>query len=274
MAKLFERPKQVNRVLLLETGLIRANAAQPRKQFEEEGIQELAQSIRENGLLQPIVVRRDSAGGYELIAGERRLRAFRLLGRAQIPAIIEEADRQRSAVLALIENTQRRDLNCFEQAEAMLRLIEEGRMSQQELARRLGKAQSTVANKLRILRFSPALRQTMLAAGLTERHIRALLPLSEEQAGRLAEEIARRGLTVKETEVLVEETLAPRPKREAPRFFIQDIRLLLNTIEKAVGRVKEAGLPIEASRSEEGEELVLTVRIPKKAAYRTSRHSA
>ena len=125
-----------------------------------------------------------------------------------------------------------------------------------------------------ISRFSPALRQTMLAAGLTERHIRALLPLSEEQAGRLAEEIARRGLTVKETEALVEETLAPRPKREAPRFFIQDIRLLLNTIEKAVGRVKEAGLPIEASRSEEGEELVLTVRIPKKAAYRTSRHSA
>ena len=271
-----KQQRQVGRVVLLETGQIFPSPYQPRRQFDPKALEELAQSIQQNGLLQPVTVR-EVEQGYELVAGERRLLACKQLGMEQIPAIVQRFDYQQAAVLALAENLQRQDLNYFEEAQGIQQLMALCGLTQQQVAEKLGKAQSTIANKLRLLYFSQPLRQKMLEAGLTERHARALLPLEDENLiGRAVEQILRKKWNVGETEAYVQQLLAARqpPKGKATRLFVvKDLRIFQNTLDKAVSTMKLAGIQVDTQRTEDEEFIHYTLRIPKKSAYRGS-HSA
>ena len=265
----FSKQRTVNRVVLIDVDRIVRSPYQPRRQFEPRAMQELADSIAQSGLLQPVTVRAVGSG-YELIAGERRLMACRMNGIDKIPAIVEQFDNEKSAVFALIENLQRKDLNYFEEAQGIRRLMELCDMTQ-----------STIANKLRLLNFSEELRRRMLDAGLTERHARALLKLeSDQQIEAALETITHERLNVGETERLIETmlTAAPepapvKPEQKATKLFVlKDFRIFMNTITKAVSTMKLAGIDIDTEKFEDEEFINYTMRIPKKSAYRP--HSA
>ena len=247
---------------------IRANPYQPRQSLDGQALSELAASIHRYGLLQPVVVREVGRGQYELIAGERRFRACSQLGMSSIPAVIMEANGTDSAVLALIENIQREDLNYMEEAEAFQTLITEHGLTQEELARRLGKSQSSVANKLRILRLSPTIRGMLDEHGLTERHARALLKLSSEKE-RLAalRLIISRGLNVAKSEELIDGMLDSGRlpvKPETGRFRVfKDVRIFSNTIRQVLDMMRQAGIAAESNKTENEEFIEYLIRIPK-----------
>lgn len=261
----------LNHVVLLPVDNIFPNPAQPRLRFSEKSLGELAASIAQNGLLQPISVREVRPGQYQVIAGERRLRAFRKLGCTDIPAIIEEVDDLSSKALALIENLQRDDLNFFEQAAAIAGLLREHELTQSELSRRLGIAQSTLANKLRILRLCDEAKKRILEGSLSERHARALLALpNDSQILAAIEQIINRQLNVAQTEQLVAVLLEKDKPKPTRLFILKDVRIFINTINKAVEMMKQAGIPAKAERDESEEFISVTVRIPKKAATKQS----
>ncbi len=266
------KQRTVNRVVLLDTEKISPSPYQPRRQFEQKALQELADSIAQSGLLQPITVREVSSG-YELIAGERRLMACKMLHMEQIPAIVERYDDEKSAVFSLIENLQRRDLNYFEEAAGIHQLMEHYHMTQQQVAQRLGKAQSTIANKLRLLSFSEPMRRRMLDAGLTERHARALLKLSDEMMIQQALEYIVRGrLNVGESERYIDQIAQPEaPGKPKPTrlFVVKDLRIFMNTISRAISTMKLAGIEVDTRKTEDDEYIHYTLKIPKKSAYKT-----
>lgn len=266
--------QKMGQVVLLETAAIAPNPYQPRKQFAPEALKELAGSIAANGLLQPVTVR-PVDGGYELIAGERRLMACRMLQMERIPALVESYDDQQSAIFALIENLQRQDLNYFEQAAGIQRLMKQCGMTQEQVAKRLGKSQPTIANKLRLLVFPDQLRRRMLDAGLTERHARALLNLPESCWEEAVTEIIAHRWNVAETEAYIARKRALQaPKKKATRLFLlKDFRIFMNTISQAVSTMKMAGIEIDTEEEEDEDYIHYTMRIPKKSAYRTT-HSA
>lgn len=244
---------------------IMPNPSQPRKIFHEDELRSLAQSISENGLLQPVIVRRDN-GVFYLIAGERRLRACKLAGLKEIPAIISDCEPEDSAVLALLENVQRRDLHMFEQANAIVNLLREWQITQEEAARRLGMSQSYLANKIRLLKLSSDEQAEIVKHKLSERHARALLRIDDiEQRQKILQTVIARGLNVAHTEELVAECLAPKePVRKGRRTFVaKDIRLFINTIDHAVDAMKTAGIQAQAERKETEEYIECVVRIPK-----------
>ena len=255
-----------NRVQFLPISAISPNPGQPRKCFAQDALEELAASIKEHGVLQPLSVRR-TAGGYELVSGERRLRASKLAGLTEVPCIVVTVDGQESSLLALVENLQRRDLDFVEEAAALSALIQTYRLSQEEAARRIGKSQSAVANKLRLLRLPPAALAVLRQAGCTERHARALLkledPALQEEAARY---VAQEGLTVARTEQYVEELLHPAPDklpRRKPAFILKDVRLFLNTVTRGLSMMKSAGVNANCKRQETADAIQLTITIPK-----------
>lgn len=254
--------KKANSVLLLAPEHIRPNPFQPRREFDAAALAELAGSIRRDGLLQPLTVRRAADGGWELISGERRLRAARMAGLAEVPCLELKADDNRCTVLALIENLQREDLNFFEEAEGLARLIGQFGFTQEQAAVRVGKAQATVSNKLRLLRLTSKQRDAILAAGLTERHARALLRVPEgERDGMLARMIASK-LNVADTDRLV--AGQPRLKgRRSATPVIRDVRLFFNTLANAVGVMRRSGIAAVEESREFDEYYEYTVRIPK-----------
>lgn len=261
----FSRPRE-GRILQVPIDRVLPNPAQPRRQFADDKLRSLAQSIRENGLLQPLTVRADG-GRIVLIAGERRLRAARLAGLQTVPCLVCRMDDRQSAAAALVENLQREELNCFEQAEGIRRLIEEYALTQEETARRLGCSQPTVANKLRLLTLTLDERSALLAAGATERHARALLRLTDVQRAPLIARIGREHWTVARTEREVEAVLHPETaahQRVVP--LIRDVRLFFNTVEKAVDTMRRSGVLADASRRETDAYFEYVVRIPKPAA--------
>ncbi len=266
------KQRTVNRVVLLDIEKISPSPYQPRRQFEQKALQELADSIAQSGLLQPITVR-EVDSGYELIAGERRLMACKMLHMEQIPAIIERYDDEKSAVFSLIENLQRRDLNYFEEAAGIHQLMEHYHMTQQQVAQRLGKAQSTIANKLRLLSFSESMRRRMLDAGLTERHARALLKLSDEMMiSQALEHIVQERLNVGESERYIDQIAQPvEPEKPKPTrlFVVKDLRIFMNTISRAVSTMKLAGIEVDTRKTEDDEYIHYTLKIPKKSAYKT-----
>ena len=257
------------RVQYIPLGRIRPNPQQPRRSFDEEGLAELAASIRSCGILQPLTVRR-AGEGYELVAGERRLRAARIAGLREVPCLVAQVGEEDSALLALMENLQRRDLDCWEEAQAIARLISRYGLSQEEAARRLGRAQPTVANKLRLLRLPEDVRALLRENGLTERHARALLRLQDpEVQRRAAGDIVRRGMNVAQAEAYVEKLLQSdqvTPPRGRSTYIIKDVRLFLNSVDRGLHLMRQAGVDAGWDRQDTDREILLTIRIPKRAS--------
>ena len=255
------------RVRQIEVGNILPNPHQPRTMFDEAALRELAASIMNHGILQPLTVRRlGPRAGFELISGERRLRAAKLAGLESVPCIVVGADEQRSSVLALVENIQRCDLDFVEQARGMQELIRTYGMTQEEVAKMLGKSQSAVANKLRVLKHPPEVLALVNTGGLTERHARALLRLEGDEARiSAARTVAEKGLNVAETEALVEKLLAAGEKKHplTRKYVIKDVRLFLNTVRHAVSVMKRSGVRADLEEQDGGDALLLTIRIPK-----------
>ena len=257
------------RVQYIPQGRIGPNPQQPRRSFDEEGLAELAASIRSCGILQPLTVRR-AGDGYELVAGERRLRAARIAGLREVPCLVAQVGEEDSALLALMENLQRRDLDCWEEAQAIARLISRYGLSQEEAARRLGRAQPTVANKLRLLRLPEDVRALLRENGLTERHARALLRLQDpEVQRRAAGDMVRRGMNVAQAEAYVEKLLQSdqvTPPRGRSTYIIKDVRLFLNSVDRGLHLMRQAGVDAGWNRQDTDREILLTIRIPKRAS--------
>ena len=254
---------ETGRVVFLPARSIRPNPAQPRKIFRPEALDELSDSIRQHGILQPLSVRR-SGNGYELIAGERRLRAAELAGITDIPCIIMSMDDRESGMAAMVENLQRQDLDFIEEAMGISRLLEDWNMSQEQAARLLGKSQSAVANKLRLLTLTPEQQQLCTAnlreAGLTERHARALLKLPTEESKLAAvKEIVRQGMSVARTEKYVETLLSARADRPSRA----NVGAFLNNLTQSLQKIQLSGIPAVSERRETDSQIVLTITIPK-----------
>ena len=250
---------ETGRVVFLPDRAIKPNPAQPRKIFRQEALEELAESIRQHGILQPLSVRRIGTG-YELIAGERRLRAAQLVGLREIPCIVMTMDEKESTMAAMVENLQRQDLDFIEEAAGIARLMEQFQMSQEQAARLLGKSQSAVANKLRLLRHSDPVLRALREANLTERHARALLKLNEEAEKMAAiAVIAQHGMSVARTESYIEELLAGSPSKNRR----VNLGLFLNHLTQTLQRIQLSGIPAVSERKETDSQIVLTITIPK-----------
>ena len=255
------------RVTMIAPEYISPNPDQPRRYFDPDGLSELADSIRAHGILQPLSVRRKGGGRYELIAGERRLRAAMICGLEQVPCLVLEVSRESSCLLSLIENLQRRDLDFWEEAMALERLTTVYGLSQEEAAAKVGKSQSAVANKLRLLRLPQDVLSLLRKNGFTERHARALLRLPTAEAQQEAAALlVQEGWTVARTERYVEEVLqteAPKEKKNRRPLLIRDIRFFLNSLDHSLAVMRSAGVDAKCHRAEEGEDLLLTIRIPR-----------
>lgn len=256
-----------SRVRYIPINAVRPNPQQPRRSFDETALRELADSISAYGILQPLTVR-DRGGVYELVAGERRLRAARIAGLREVPCLIAEVGEEDAALLALIENLQRRDLDYMEEAAAIARLIRRYGLSQQQAAEKLGKSQPTIANKLRLLRLSAPVIDCLRQYGLTERHARTLLRLTDpEQQLAATRHIGKRGLNVAQTEQYIDRLTAENrtePPRRRPTYIIKDVRLFLNSVERGVRLMQSAGVGAEVGRRDTEEEILLTIHIPKR----------
>ena len=253
-------------VLMLPADALRPNPMQPRRVFDRAGLEELAASIRQHGILQPLTVR-NTGRGWELVAGERRLRAAKMAGLRAVPCLEARVDDTDSALLALLENLQRQDLHYLEEATALASFLRQTGMTQEQLAEKLGRSPSAVANKLRLLRLSPQCAAELLRHGLSERHARALLRL-EDESERLAplKHIAAAGLNVAQTERYIDQrlqALAAEPPRGRRTYIIKDVRLFLNSVDRGLRFMREAGINAQSGREETDEEILLTIRIPK-----------
>lgn len=250
---------ETGRVVFLPFRAIRPNPAQPRKVFRQEALTELADSIRQHGILQPLSVRRVGTS-YELIAGERRLRAAQLAGLTEIPCIVMNMDDQESGVAAMLENLQRQDLDFVEEAVGISRLMERWSMSQEQVARLLGKSQSAVANKLRLLRHSPQVLDALRENHLTERHARALLRLPTEPEKMAAiRTIAQLGMSVARTEKYIQTLLEDKTAKSSQI----NLGMFLNHLTQSLQRIQLSGIPAVSERKETDSQIVLTITIPK-----------
>lgn len=252
-------------IILIPQEEIYPNPNQPRRRFDFDELEGLAQSIRQNGIIQPIAVRVNSRGEYELISGERRLRASRLVGVTQVPCIIMEANDEKSALFALLENVQRCDLDFFEEAVAIEKLLTDYGMSRDEVCKKLGKAPPTISNKLRLLRLPEEIRLRITQENLTERHARAMLKLTSiSQMERAMSIIAEKRLNVAETERLVSQILTNDSRHRQPTVkLFKDVRIFVNTLNHAVDTMRRAGIEADSAKSETDEYIEYIVRIPK-----------
>lgn len=255
-------------VLNLPMGKIHPNRFQPRTIFDDSKIEELARTIHTHGIIQPIVVRTMENGDYEIIAGERRYRAMKSLQWVEVPAIIREMSDKETASVALIENLQREELTAIEEAQAFQQLLELHELTQEALAQRLGKGQSTVANKLRLLKLPEQIKESILKREISERHARALVPLKNEELQlQLLEEIKEQDYNVRQLEQRIREILEPIEKVKKPRVkrksVSRDVRIALNTIRESLTLVNKTGIDLKAEEEEHDEYYQITVKIPK-----------
>jgi len=283
VANFFSKGKseeQQDKVIPIDVEQINPNPFQPRKHFEAMQMEELSRSIAEKGIIQPIVVRQDG-DRYEIVAGERRWRAAKMAGYKAVPAIVREYTDQELTEIALVENLQRADLSYFEEAEGYRRLIEEFRITQEEIAEKVGKSQPTIANKLRILRIDPAVKEQIMVELITERHVRALLKLKtpEEQLAIL-KEVYENELNVKDTEIMINDYLEgrtalpgegpdedeePQEERKKQTFHrvFSDMRIYVNTIKAAVATIIDTGVDVVMDQAETEDAIQITVTISK-----------
>lgn len=267
--------KQSEVILDLPIAEIQPNPFQPRVYFDPAQLEELANSIRQYGVLQPVIVRLVDEK-YQLVSGERRFRASMLAGRETIPALLRQLGDREVAEMALIENLQREDLNYFEEAEGYARLIQEFQITQEEVARKMGKSQPTVANKLRLLHISERVRREISVDVITERHVRSLLKLkNEEQQLDVLNRIYKNNLNVRQTDELIENMLITEEKnmREQKKKkmmkAIKDMKIFVNTIRGTVKTIQDAGLPAEVTENENDDYLEVVIRLPKKDMQQT-----
>ena len=259
-------------IIYLRTDELSPNPVQPRRRFDDEALAELSESIKTYGILNPLTVRL-RGGKYELVAGERRLRAAKLAGLQEVPCILLDVNMEDASLIALVENLQRRDLDFIEEAAGINQLIRMFGMSQEEAARRIGKSQSAVANKLRLLKLPPDVLEALRENGLTERHGRALLRLQRPEAQREAlAYIIDNGLTVAATDAYIDALLSspePEPPAEAEKpehrrtFVLKDVRVFLNTLSRSIDLMKQGGIDAGVQRQETEDSLILTISIPK-----------
>ena len=259
-------------ILYLRADELSPNPVQPRRRFDDEALAELSESIKTYGILNPLTVRL-RGGKYELVAGERRLRAAKLAGLQEVPCILLDVNMEDASLIALVENLQRRDLDFIEEAAGINQLIRMFGMSQEEAARRIGKSQSAVANTLRLQKLPPDVLEALRENGLTERHGRALLRLQRPEAQREAlAYIIDNGLTVAATDAYVDALLSrpePEPPAEAEKpehkrtFVLKDVRVFLNTLSRSIDLMKQGGIDAGVQRQETEDSLILTISIPK-----------
>lgn len=262
-----EKPIERDEIKKVPIDDIVPNRFQPRTVFDDEKIEELARTIHTHGVIQPIVIREFENGKYEIIAGERRWRAMKKLGWDEVPAIINNLSDAETASVALIENLQREELSPIEEAIAYGKLLEIHNLTQEALAQRLGKGQSTVANKLRLLKLPQEVQDALLNKLISERHARSLIPLKNpEKQVQLLNEIIEKSLNVKQTELRVEKMLnesteKPKPKRKA---FSKDVRIAVNTIRQSLSMVSDSGINLKSEEEEHEDYYQITIQIPKK----------
>ena len=239
------------------------NPYQPRKNFDDAALEDLSASIAQYGVLQPLLVSPAENGRYMLIAGERRLRASKMAKLTEVPVIISEYTSQQIAEIALIENLQREDLHYLEEAEGYEKLMNQFHITQEAMAARVGKKQSTIANKLRLLRLSAPVRKVLMDAELSERHARALLKLpDDEKRLEVLETIVAKNLSVRQTEEYINKLLDGKSEEKRKRMVIvNDVRIYLNSIKQVVDAVKTAGIPVAMEQTLEGDEVIISVRI-------------
>ena len=250
---------ETGRVVFLPARSIHPNPAQPRKVFREEALSELADSIRQHGILQPLSVRRIGTS-YELVAGERRLRAGIMAGLTEIPCIIVNMDDKESGITALVENLQRQDLDFIDEARGICLVMDQWNMNQEQAARLLGKSQSSVANKLRLLKHSAPVLQYIRENGLTERHARALLKLpTEKEKLQVIQRISRLQMSVARTEQYIEELLQTAEHKVSRT----NVGAFLRQVSQTVSRIQQSGIPAVSERKETDSQIILTITIPK-----------
>lgn len=267
-------------IIYLRTDELAPNPVQPRKVFDDEALSELSESIKTYGILNPLTVRL-RGGRYELVAGERRLRAAKLAGLREVPCILIDVNMEDASLIALVENLQRRDLDFIEEAAGIRQLIRMFGLSQEEAARRIGKSQSAVANKLRLLKLPPDVLDTLRQNGLSERHGRALLRLSDSQAQRDAVSyILENELTVADTDAYIDMLLNPpedvsddtaddgdpKPQKESSArrtLVLKDVRVFLNSLSRSIDLMKQGGIDAGVERQETEDSLILTITVPK-----------
>ncbi len=254
-------------VMQVPVAHIQPNRYQPRAIFNDEKISELAQTIHTHGMIQPIVLRRIDEENYELIAGERRWRAVQTLEWETIPAIIRDMNDSQTASVALIENLQREELTVIEEAMAYARLIELHELTQEALAQRLGKSQSTIANKMRLLKLPESVQQAIMDKKITERHARALIGVKDpELQETILTEIIEKHLNVKQTEERIAKLSDPKPKKKKPTLkgVNKDMRIAMNTIRQSLTMVSDTGIDLETDEEDHEDYYQITIKIPKK----------
>lgn len=251
------------KVVKIDIEQIFPNPYQPRKNFDEEALRDLAASIAQYGVLQPLLVAPAEDGSYMLIAGERRLRASRMAKLQEVPVIISEYTSQQIAEIALIENLQREDLHFLEEAEGYEQLMKQFKLTQEAMAARVGKKQSTIANKLRLLRLSDRVRKILVEGGLSERHARALLKLDdEEKQVQVLTSVIDNGYSVRQTENYVDKLLENKKQDRKKRLVIvNDVRIYLNSIKQVVSAIKDVGIPVAMEQTVEGDDVIVSLRI-------------
>lgn len=255
-------------IVNIPVNLIRPNPYQPRKIFDIVSLEELCNSIKTYGLLQPITVRKISEKLYELVAGERRLRAAKIIGMKEIPSIIVNISDDDSALLSLIENSQREQLHFFEEAEAYYNLLKKCNFTQEELAKKIGKNQSTISNKIRLLKLSPIIRKIIFDNNLSERHARAILKINDEKIQfKLLKIICDKNLSVAKTEELIEKTVSKligkNKNKKKVTYAYKDIRIFINTIKQAVRLINKSGLNVETYECERDNFIEIKVKVQK-----------
>lgn len=257
----------------IELDKIVPNRYQPRREFSDDSIKELAETLDKDGLLQPIVVREDGEDHYEIIAGERRYRAAKRLNWETIPAIVNNMNDDQAASLALIENLQREDLNPIDEAKAYTNLMKLNDLTQTALAKDMGKSQSYVANKLRLLKLDDDVQKALIEGKITARHGRALLNLSDDDQERVLKEIEEKGLNVKQTEEIAKDVDAyfnPKPKeKETKRERVvkripKDLKVQINTIKKAVKLAKDSGIKVKVKENNDPDDYKITIELKRK----------
>ena len=249
---------------IVDIDLVEPNPYQPRLEFDDEALMDLAQSIRENGLIQPITVR-EMDGKYQIIAGERRFRALKLNGAVDVPVLIMDANEVQMAEMALVENIQRENLSAIEEAKSYVEIMKYSGLNQSQLALRVGKSQSSIANKIRLLNLDEDVQEAVSTKKISERHARALIGLDEEKQHDALNKIVKKGMTVAQTEKMLKEQA--QPKKEKKKVMLKgiskNIKIAINTIHQAVSMVNRAGTAAAISEEEHEDELIITIRIPK-----------